>query len=145
MVQKIHTSKTLKYNLNLAKHLVSLWYYALMSDGKIGNLELEMRDEMLEELFEEGRIFYHHQEGKNLIINELMEYFHSPLPMPQVVAFIQENRQYANLFYEDACSMVIADMLVKKSEKKFLEKLAADLEIFPLERDIIHRKYLIHN
>lgn len=132
--------------LEYAKILVSLWSYACMADGAFHEKEGKMVGEMVNSLFEPGSILqdYSDADSKKEVVEILSDVFDNPLPMKTVAKVVEGNDQYALNFFEDAVCIVTSDGKLKKEEREFLDELAQEFKISPIDKHQVEKRYDIH-
>lgn len=130
--------------LEFAKILVSLWSHACMADGAFHAKEGVLVGEMVKALFEPGSILSDYNESKNEIVDILSEVFDLPLPMKTILKVVDGNDQYALNFYEDAVCIVSTDGKLKKEERAFLDELALEFQLNPIDKLEVEKKYDLH-
>lgn len=136
-------NKYLENKIETAKYLVSLWAHAARVSGAIWIKEQLLLEDMLQELFEEENIFHYYRERKGDIIDLIKDYFYHPIDIPSIIKYLSKNPEFAPMFYDNTCNVVVADGKVTRAEKKFLDYLMKHLHISETEKRIIHKKYLI--
>ncbi|MCB1189755.1 MAG: TerB family tellurite resistance protein [Leptospiraceae bacterium] len=142
----VYKDKIFLEKLIVARYMVSLWSHSAKADeGDLKKIEKSMLNDMLNYLFEEDNLFHKYKKYKKNIRTFLKPIFYSPIPLPKIYKFIQKRKDLANLFYEDACSFVAADARVSKSEKKFLDKLSKELNLYTMDKKILDHKYSINH
>ncbi|TGL60696.1 TerB family tellurite resistance protein [Leptospira sarikeiensis] len=134
-------SEIFQLKMNYAKVLVSLWSYSCHADGVFHRKEGNLVGQMVKAMFDKDCIFDHHHDQKAEIIEELSEVFESPLPVKMITDFAEGNPVLAANFYEDAVCIVTTDGKFTDREKEFLEDLAKELEISPMDKKNIDNKY----
>lgn len=127
--------------LEYAKILVSLWSYACMADGAFHDKEGQMVGEMVKALFEPGSILADYSDTRGDIVDILSDTFDQPLPMKTISKVVEGNDQYALNFYEDAVCIVSADGKLKKDERSFLDELALEFQLSPIDKNQVEKRY----
>jgi uncharacterized membrane protein YebE (DUF533 family) len=130
--------------LEFAKILVSLWSHACMADGAFHAKEGTLVGEMVKALFEPGSILSDYSETKDEIVDILSDIFDLPLPMKTILKVVEGNDQYALNFYEDALCIVSTDGKLKKEERAFLDELALEFQLNPIDKQELEKKYNLH-
>lgn len=134
----------LSKKIDIGKYLVSLWRHSSSIEGVYRYAGRKFLEEMLDELFEEDGLFEDFTEQKKRIKEELQQYYYRPLPLKEISSFVQDNPEYASMFYDDACSFANSNVKITHREKRFLDNLSRELRMLDLEKRIINRKYFIH-
>ncbi len=129
-------------HLEYAKILVSLWSYACNVDGQLKKGEGELVAELVNVLFEPECLLSEYRDRKKEVLSILSDTFDNPLPMKTVSKSVLGNDQYCLNFYEDAVCIVASDGSLNPSEIEFLNELAAELQISPMDKHQVEKKYL---
>jgi hypothetical protein len=130
-------------HVEYAKILVSLWSYACNVDGQLKKGEGELVAELVNVLFEPGCLLNEYVGRKKEVLNILSDTFDIPLPMKTVAKSVLGNDQYCLNFYEDAVCIVASDGNLNKDEIEFLNELAVELQISPMDKHQVEKKYLV--
>ncbi|TGL60356.1 TerB family tellurite resistance protein [Leptospira ognonensis] len=129
-------------HVEYAKILVSLWSYACNVDGQLKKGEGELVADLVNVLFEPDCLLSEYRDRKKEVLAILSETFESPLPMKTVAKSVIGNDQYCLNFYEDAVCIVASDGNLNPSEVEFLNELANELQISPMDKHQVEKKYL---
>ncbi|GBF51470.1 hypothetical protein LPTSP4_30080 [Leptospira ryugenii] len=129
-------------HVEYAKILVSLWSYACNVDGQVKKGESQLISELVNVLFEPGCLLSEYKDRKKEVLLVLSETFENPLPMKTVSKSVLGNDQYCLNFYEDAVCIVASDGTLNATEVEFLNDLAQELQISPMDKHQVERKYL---
>jgi len=129
-------------HVEYAKILVSLWSYACNVDGQLKKGEGELVAELVHVLFEPDCLLSDYRDRKKEVLAILSDTFDAPLPMKTVAKTVLGNDQYCLNFYEDAVCIGASDGKLNPSEVEFLTELAAELQISPMDKHQVEKKYL---
>lgn len=140
----LHSDLGLEHDLHVeyAKILVSLWSYACNVDGQLKKGETELVADLVNVLFEPDCLLSEYRDRKKDVLAILSETFESPLPMKTVAKSVIGNDQYCLNFYEDAVCIVASDGKLNPAEVEFLNELANELQISPMDKHQVEKKYL---
>ncbi len=140
----LHSDLGLDHDLHVeyAKILVSLWSYACNVDGQLKKGEGELVADLVNVLFEPDCLLSEYRDRIKEVLAILSETFESPLPMKTVAKSVIGNDQYCLNFYEDAVCIVASDGNLNPSEVEFLNELANELQISPMDKHQVEKKYL---
>ncbi|MDZ4725015.1 MAG: TerB family tellurite resistance protein [Leptospira sp.] len=135
---------TLEEDLHVeyAKILVSLWSYACNVDGQLKKGEGELVSDLVNVLFEPNCLLSDYRDRKKDVLSILSDTFENPLPMKTVAKAVLGNDQYCLNFYEDAVCIVASDGNLNPQEVTFLDELSQELQISPMDKHQVERKYL---
>lgn len=129
-------------HIEYAKILVSLWSYACHVDGQVKKGEVELIADLINVLFEPGCLLSDFLDSKKKVLKILAETFEAPLPMKTVSKAVLGNDQYCLNFFEDAVCIVASDGHLNHAELEFLDELALELQISPMDKHQVEKKYL---
>ncbi|MCZ8157496.1 MAG: TerB family tellurite resistance protein [Leptospira sp.] len=129
-------------HIESAKILVSLWSYACNVDGQLKKGEGELVGELVNVLFEPDCLLSEYRDRKKEVLSLLSDTFDNPLPMKTVAKSVLGNDQYCLNFFEDAVCIVASDGNLNPLEVDFLNELAVELQISPMDKHQVEKKYL---
>jgi hypothetical protein len=129
-------------HIESAKILVSLWSYACNVDGQLKKGEGELVGELVNVLFEPDCLLSEYRDRKKEVLSLLSDTFDNPLPIKTVAKSVLGNDQYCLNFFEDAVCIVASDGNLNPLEVDFLNELAVELQISPMDKHQVEKKYL---
>ncbi len=142
--ETIHQTLDIESDLHIeyAKVLLSLWSYACNADGQFKKKEGEIVGELVNVLFEPDCLLSGFQSQKKQVLDILSHKFENPLPMKTISKVVSDSDEYALNFFEDAVCIVASDGTLNKAEIEFLDDLAKEFKISPMDKVRVEKKYL---
>lgn len=132
----------LESRLEYAKHMVSLWSHACLSDGLLSDQEDTAVAEMIGTLFgDDASLFPEAAVNLDTVMDELSDIFQEPYPMSRIILFAKQHKKVPLSFYEDCCYLTASDEVIEKKERKFLDKLSQDLGISREDKKKVDSNY----
>lgn len=119
-----------------------MWAHCCIADGELSEEEDEITHELMGYLSTDESLFPEEIANQEAVLEELTYTFNNALPMKTIIQFGKRDGEIARNFYEEACLVFVADGVIASEERKFLEHLAQEWDISPMDQKLIEEQYL---
>jgi hypothetical protein len=140
--------KLMEERTTIAVFSVSFWARCCSVDGKFSHEEDEVTNMLISSLFADDSLFPDSLLSDSGVDQEdclkiLVEKFNNPVPMEQIIAFLDCcSKEAAISFYEQACIIFAADGGMADEEVEFLNHFASKAALSEADKERIESSYL---